>query len=60
MRRADNSPASKPPASELATSAALSTARARPIIRSNRSLFSVSVSTVSYTMASIVPLYIAK
>lgn len=57
---ADSSSASTPPASELATSAALSTARVRPIIFSNSSPLPVSVSTASYTIASVVPLYIAK
>jgi hypothetical protein len=52
--------ATQPPASELATSAMLSMNRTRPIRRSKSAPSPVSSTTVSYTIASTVPEYMAK
>ena len=55
MKRVETQPASRPPSNALATSAADSTIRTRPIHFSYPSLDPVSSSTVSYTMLSTVP-----
>ena len=55
MKRAEIQPASRPPSSALATSAADSMIRTRPIHFSYSALEPVSSSTVSYTTLSTVP-----